>query len=189
MSVQFNKNGNLICSEIFESSCMNVSPQSSISYTPGTGNNSCMQFNIPDLVSGASYYLDITVEWSGGFDTSNTNGTFSLRCQGSTYNNGSWNWNQGNAMTSAVNNAFGGSFTSTVLGSASGSIRKIVKFTVGSEQTGLGLGARSNYSNGNGKLTYKNLMIIPEKYFVNQSISSAKMTKDDLMIADNFIEI
>lgn len=137
------------------------------SYTPAKdANNSCISnILITNVVKGVQYAVDLTVEWSGGFKNSSTAGTFKLYFQGSTSSDNfasDDNWNHSNPLTDALNNAV--NLTSLVLSSAKGSKHIVALFT-GTDRNGLRCGCRCNYSNGIGTFAFRNVTVIPKKYY------------------------
>lgn len=167
------KSGIITSPNICESSAMNYVDEryigKSFQYTPSTGTNSCLGgfiVNYPNCIPGEKIYISIKVEWNG-FDTSNTNGTFSMYFQGATYNvsTGEWEWAGHNNVSYAL-----GGLTSLVLSSLTGSaILKsscIIDSQYPSVRTREYLGIRSDYSNGTGWIRISDLEVIPERYYV-----------------------
>ena len=197
MGVQFKKNGIVASENIYESSGMNLVQQDQINnkytYTPGTGNNSCIEGYTVDYSSckaGEKVYCRIKVEWNG-FDTSNTNGTFSMNFQGSNYNNttSTWEWKVDSIATSALNNAQ--SLKTLVLSATSGnavitSNAYTIPSSYPSPYTKSHMGIRTNYSNGTGWIAISELEVIPEKYYT--SSSSALKVSNNYTSSENIYE-
>lgn len=140
------------------------------SYTPSTGTNSCMNMGkwmVPEgAVAGDTFFIRLTVQYSG-FDRSNTGGTFRLLFQGSNYTSPTAAaWQGNNLVCSALNSKK--NLTDVVLTGTSGTFTYETTFTL--NQTfldtyyGSNIGTRSDYSNGVGVLTIKDITIIPEEY-------------------------
>lgn len=168
------KSGILKSPSINESSGKNLVVESQInssfSYTPGTGTNSCLQGYMVDLSScksGDVVYIRIKMDYSG-FNASNTAGTFGMWFQGATYNTSNgWSWNYGNPITGAL-----GNITSIVSGkNGSTTLQKSTTMpsNVPGTVTKVYVGFRSDYSNGTGKITISGLEVIPAKYYVPEN--------------------
>ena len=139
-------------------------------YTPSTGTNSCMNMGkwmIPEgAVAGDVYHIIATVVFSG-FDSSSTAGTFRMLFQGANYTSPTSSaWQGANAVCSALNNYR--NLTTTVLSATSGTYLYETSFTLTADflstYYGSNIGTRSDYSNGTGSITIKDIRIIPEKY-------------------------
>lgn len=140
---------------------------SSYSYTPETGTNSCITGYDVDLSSckpGDTLYIRIRLDYNG-LNASNTSGTFRIWFQGSSYNSSEgWNWNHGNIIAEAL-----GNITSIVSGNNGCTIlhkSATVSSSVLSAYTKVRVGLRSDYSNGNGSIKISELEVIPSKYYV-----------------------
>ena len=140
------------------------------SYTPSTGTNSCMNMGkwmVPDgAVAGDQFQIKMLVEYKN-FDRSNTSGTFSMRWQGANYTSPTSSaWQGSNPVCGALNGVL--SPTTVVLTATSGSYLYEAYFTLTSDFVstyyGSNIGVRSDYSNGTGVLTVKNITIIPAQY-------------------------
>lgn len=133
-------------------------------YTPSTENNSKFEFyriHQDTLQIGDIVVIDIDFEWSGGFDTSNTNGTFDLYFQGECRK-------KDDTTAYWVTNEYTNSLNSIkrpkelVLSSESGIFHYTAKRTVTASMLDydiIFIGLRSNYSNGKGKVSFKNLCV------------------------------
>lgn len=147
---------------------------SSYSYTPETGTNSCIGGYDVDLSSckpGDTLYIRIRIDYNG-LDASNTSGTFGIWFQGATYNSSEgWNWNHGNnIITGAL-----GDITSIVSGNNGCTIlhkSATVSSSVLSAYTMVRVGLRSDYSNGTGSIKISELEVIPSKYYVPETPTS-----------------
>lgn len=143
---------------------------SSYSYTPGTGTNSCLstgKWMVPEGTSAGDKFQVRLLAMYNGFDSSNTAGTFTIRFQGANYTSPTTSaWQGTNPVTSALNSFR--SLTTTVLSGTSGSYMYITYFSLGQDWLntyyGSNIGIRSDYSNGTGKLTIRDITIIPAKY-------------------------
>lgn len=175
------KGGILRSLSINESSGRNLVVESdrnsSYSYTPGTGTNSCVTGYDVDLSSckpGDTLYIRIRVDYNG-LDASNTSGTFGIWFQGETYNSSEgWNWNHGNIIASLSSDALG-DITSIVSGNNGCTIlHKSVTLSssVLSAYTMVRVGLRSNYSNGTGSIKISELEVISSKYYVPETPTS-----------------
>lgn len=171
------KGGTLKSLSINESSGRNLviesNRNSSYSYTPGTGTNSCIDGYDVDLSSckpGDTLYIRIRIDYNG-LDASNTSGTFRIWFQGASYNSSEgWSWNRGNIITEAL-----GDITSTVSGSNGCTIlHKSVTISSSalSAYTMVRVGLRSDYSNGTGSIKISELEVIPSKYYVPETPTS-----------------
>ena len=146
---------------------------SSYSYTPETGTNSCVDGYDVDLSSckpGDTLYIRIRVDYNG-LNASNTSGTFKIWFQGPSYNSSEgWNWNHGNIITEAL-----GDITSIVSGNNGCTIlHKSLTVSSGalSAYTMVRVGLRSDYSNGTGSIRISELEVIPSKYYVPETPTS-----------------
>ena len=175
------KGGILRSLSINESSGRNLviesNRNSSYSYTPGTGTNSCIDGYDVDLSSckpGDTLYIRIRVDYNG-LDASNTSGTFRIWFQGPSYNSSEgWNWNHGNIIASLSSDALS-DITSIVSGNNGYTILHksvTVSSSALSEYTMVRVGLRSDYSNGTGSIKISELEVIPSKYYVPETPTS-----------------
>ena len=171
------KGGILKSLSINESSGRNLviesNRNSSYSYTPGTGTNSCIDGYDVDLSScksGDILYIRIRVDYNG-LNASNTSGTFKIWFQGTSYNSSEgWNWNHGNLIASTL-----GDITSIVSGNNGCTIlHKSVTVSSSIPETcsKVRVGLRSDYSNGTGSIKISELEVIPSKYYVPETPTS-----------------
>ena len=171
------KGGILKSLSINESSGRNLviesNRNSSYSYTPGTGTNSCIDGYDVDLSScksGDILYIRIRVDYNG-LNASNTSGTFKIWFQGTSYNSSEgWNWNHGNLIASTL-----GDITSIVSGNNGCTIlHKSVTVSSSIQETCSKVrdGLRSDYSNGTGSIKISELEVIPSKYYVPETPTS-----------------
>lgn len=133
-------------------------------YTPSTENNSKFEFyrvHQDTLKVGDIVVIDLDFEWSGSFDTSNTNGIFDLYFQGECKK-------KDDTTAYWVTNEYTNSLNSIkrpkelVLSSESGIFHYTAKRTVTASMLDydiIFIGLRSNYSNGKGKVSFKNLCV------------------------------
>ena len=165
------KGGILTSLSINESSGRNLviesDRNSSYSYTPGTGVNSCVEgykVDLSNCKSGDTLYIRIRIDYNG-LDASNTSGTFGMWFQGASYNSSEgWNWNHGNIITEAL-----GGITDIVSGNNGCTIlhkSTTISSSVLSAYTRVYVGLRSDYSNGTGSIKISELEVIPSKYYV-----------------------
>ena len=150
---------------------------SSYSYTPGTGTNSCITgytVNLSSCKPGDTLYIRIRLDYNG-LDASNTSGTFRIWFQGATYNSSEgWNWNHGNIIANSASDVLG-NITSIVSGNNGCTILHksvTVSSSVLSAYTMVQVGLRSDYSNGTGSIKISELEVIPSKYFVPEAPTS-----------------
>lgn len=182
--MSINKKGILATNEILERDGVTLVQSDTItsiySYTPSTGENSIITGWVVDYsttVSGEKVYYTVDVSWEN-FDTSNTSGTFSMRFQGAQYNvtSSSWGGSDANPVCDSLNNTY--SLTNLVLSSTSGTTTLVGSVTIPSNYPSpyskAYVGIRSDYSNGSGTITLRNLRVIREKYYshYNNSTSS-----------------
>ena len=181
--MSFEKTGIVSTSLLSESESVNMMTDlSAYSYTPNTGNNSCMERYVTGFEIGKQYYVEVLVTWNG-IDTSNTSGTFGAWFQGSQYDttNG-WGWHHANPMTDALTKNI--SLKDLVLTATSGSRIVYGTFT-NANCAGYGLGCRLDYSNGTGTIKFSNVKILPIKYYLGSSGSRILQSE---LITNNFIE-
>lgn len=137
-------------------------------YTPSNISNATgcyKKIHFPEKPTiGQQIRIELDVEWSGGFDNSNTDGTFSIIWQGAEQINNSTNWNKMNPLASLLNSIK--SLTNLVLSKESGTYHYDAIYTVTREWIVdvYNIGFRSDYSNGKGKIGFKNLKVTPIKY-------------------------
>ena len=151
---------------------------SSYSYTPETGTNSCITGYAVDLSSckpGDTLYIRIRVDYNG-LDASNTSGTFRIWFQGASYNSSEgWNWNHGNIIADTSSDVLG-DITSIVSGNNGYTILHksvTVSSSALSAYTMVRVGLRSDYSNGAGSIKISELEVIPSKYYVPETPTSS----------------
>ena len=174
------KQGIITSPNIYESSAMNYVQQSqvgaSFQYTPSTGINSCIggyTIDFSNCTAGEKIYIRLKVEWNG-FDTSNTNGDFSMWFQGDTYHvtNG-WEWAGNPVVAAALSWMY--NLKNLVLSSASGSTILKTSTTIHSDYPSVRkyahMGIRTDYSNGTGWIRISELEVIPEKYYVPETFA------------------
>lgn len=161
-------------------------------YTPSTENNSKFEFyrvHQNTLQVGDIVVVDLDFEWSGGFDTSNANGTFDLYFQGEC---------QKNNDTTAywVTNEYANSLNSIkrpkelVLSSESGVFHYTAKRTVTTSMLDYDIkfiGLRSNYSNGKGNVSFKNVCVRKLKYS-DDGTGKLKIPDDGTLACKEIIE-
>lgn len=137
------------------------------SYTPAkdANNQTIGSIQVTNVVKGVQYAVDLTVEWSGGFKNTSTAGTFKFYFQGSTSSDNfakDSSWDYYNPLAGALQNTV--DLTALVLSSTKGSKHIVVLFT-GTDRNGLSCGCRCNYSNGTGTFAFRNVTVIPKKYY------------------------
>lgn len=178
-----NKNGIIISNEFDESDAMDIiSAKGTMSYVPAKDtSNSCLNTaNIifdydNDITSSTLFRIIATVSWSG-FDSSSTAGTFSIYWQGSNHviSSASWAWEGTNYITNALNSYQ--NLTTIVLSSNTGTFTYDTTFSLPdswrSTYNGSNIGFRSNYSNGVGRITVNNIIIINDKYSSSSNIKA-----------------
>lgn len=161
-------------------------------YTPSTENNSKFEFyrvHQNTLQVGDIVVVDLDFEWSGGFNTSNANGTFDLYFQGEC---------QKNNDTTAywVTNEYANSLNSIkrpkelVLSSESGVFHYTAKRTVTTSMLDYDIkfiGLRSNYSNGKGNVSFKNVCVRKLKYS-DDGTGKLKIPDDGTLACKEIIE-
>lgn len=197
MSASFYKNGIVHGDDLYESDAMNdvVLGGGSISYTPSTGTNSCINtaykwFYPEDTVAGDVFRVYATVVWSG-FDESNTSGTFNIHWQGANFTDETTAvWKGTNFITTALNAKQ--NFKTLVLSSTSGVYTYETTFTMQQDfmdsYIGSYIGIRSDYSNGTGKISTKDVKVIPDKYSVSDASSIRMRIGDEYIVVQDFIE-
>lgn len=174
------KNGNISTSNLYEYKSMSIfvdengnALQDSVTYTPTTSTNSCMPERRIAITPNVKYYIECRLTWNGFSKTNSDGNTFNMWFQGS-QNNGLWSYN--NAMTVAlgvVKNP-----RELVLSATSGTYVYKTSFTsTDTAVTNLGLSMRSDYSNGTAWVTLSNVIVIPDKYYVDLLSSNTTKTK------------
>lgn len=169
--------------------------QETTTYTPSTGTNSCIgdsyrRVMFTDYAAGDTFAVTITVKYNG-FDTSNTDGTFNIRFQGTNYKTSAaaWQWAGTNPINTALNNAK--NLKTEVLSKTSGTYTYKTYFTLTSDfrntYSGSGVGIRSDYSNGTATLTLTDFIVTP----IKSSNTSNKQAKigDSYVTAEQLYEI
>ena len=138
-----------------------------LGYTPKANktNDTINGFKVPygAHLNGKRAQASVTVSWDG-FDTSSTEGTFSLRFQGGQLTAaGGTSWTAASGKTNRLASAFysAQSLTSLVLSQPSGSKTITVTYTISAveEQPGDWLGIRADYSNGTGRIELSNIQV------------------------------
>ena len=166
------KNGIVSASGIYETRGTNLvaNPDNEYTYTPTTANNNSITgytVNFESCKPGQMMHAECDIEYSG-FDSSNTDGTFRVKLQGSVYvvETDAYAW----AGDTGVCNMKNGSanITSIVLSAESGkhhfSYDWALPSTVPETYSKQHFGIRSDYSNGKGTITLKNLYVTPLAY-------------------------
>lgn len=197
MNASFNKNGIVQFGGMYESQAMELHYSSNpgdrdtktYSYTPTTTANSTHRV-IP--VHGSLYPKDevmharFKVTWNG-FDESNTDGTFNIYFQGLYYTNGSnaTFYTPLGAKADSVQN-----LKSLVLSATSGEY--IYDFTYSNIAYDTQEGVRCDYSNGTASISFSDITVIPEKYYISsthQDNFTALHMGSNYISAGEFIEI
>lgn len=192
------KSGIILCNEFDESNAMDIiTSRSTMSYVPAKDtSNSCVtsayiifDYNT-DITSSTLFRIIATVSWSG-FDSSSTAGTFAIYWQGSNHviSSAAWAWEGTNYITNALNSHK--NLTTLVLSSNTGTFTYDTTFSLPdawrSTYNGSNIGFRSNYSNGVGRITVNNIMIINDKY---SSSTNVKMhLGNDFIAGREFMEV
>ena len=191
MSMHVNKNG-IIGGVILESLGTSlISPAISYQYTPGTGVNSCLAGQqITGFEANKKYYAELLLTWGGGFEKTNSSGTFRSLIQGAQYDGSSWGWNYGNPLTNALNVAASSNgITSVLLSATSGSKKLSVTFTnTITACSGYELSVRCDYANGKGWIRLSNIKIIPYDQYIAVGESACRITSDKIIVSE-IIEI
>lgn len=189
------KNGIILSKEFDESEAMYITKNGKTSYVPNTGTNSCMnsltvRFDYTGTTVNTVYRIIAKVSQSG-FDTSNTSGTFNMQWQGSNYNtaNAAWEQKGTNYICSALSNQY--NVKNLVLSATSGSYTYDTTFTLpqGFRDTWSGsqVGFRADYSNGTGRITVNEIMVLPDAYSFTGSVKAH--FSDDYIACGNIVEI
>ncbi|WP_125140614.1 LamG domain-containing protein [Clostridium transplantifaecale] len=198
-TVAFGQNAVLSTKEFYEFDSQNLCYITSYGdapleygYTPSTENNSKFEFyrvHQDTLQVGDIVVIDLDFEWSGGFDTSNTNGTFDLYFQGECKK-------KDDTTAYWVTNEYTNSLNSIkrpkelVLSSESGTFHYTSKQTVTASMLDYDIkfiGLRSNYSNGKGKVSFKNVCVRNLKYS-DDGIGKLKIPDDGTLACKEIIE-
>lgn len=188
MKISLNKTGILSSKEIHEP--VNICGQiaASTSYIPHTGNNSCLDaFTVyqDELEPGDTATIELDVLWDG-FDTSNTDGTFSINFQGGLRNGTTTTWTQ-NRYTEALNAAK--NLKNLVLSQTNGMYHYVATTTaltsdnLSYERANIGL--RSNYSNGTASIGIQNCRVYNTKNYIGKEKSRFYL---DRILCNNYIE-
>lgn len=177
MSVQICKSGCVKAGNFTETNGAMLNTFANLGYTPAAVQNSTMGKSITGFVANKDYYIEMDVVWSGFKTDAPSN--FGIWAQGAAYDGSAWVWT-GNPMTNAI-----GNFKTLVLSADSGTKHFKLKFKA--TQTGYQLGCRSDYSNGKGTISYKNIRVVPADSFVDGVVSSGHILADTIEM-DNFIE-
>lgn len=170
------KNGNAITSNLYECKAMSIfvdgngmALQNSVTYTPNTGSNSCMPERVVTVTPNVKYYIECTLTWNG-FTSTNSGGTFDMWFQG-TQNDG---WTTGNPVADSLNNIKRP--RDVVLSKTTGVYTYKATFT-STSITKFGISMRSDYSNGTAWVTLSDILIVPEKYYIDLLSSNSVKTK------------
>lgn len=172
------KNGNAIVPNLYECKAMSIfvdgngmALQNSVTYTPITGLNSCMPERVVTVTPNVKYYIECTLTWNG-FTKTNSGGTFDMWFQG-TQNDG---WTTGNPVMSALNDVKRP--RDVVLSKTTGVYTYKTTFTSTSTSiTKFGISMRSDYSNGTAWVTLSDILIVPEKNYIDLLSSNSVKTK------------
>lgn len=172
------KNGNAIVPNLYECKAMSIfvdgngmALQNSVTYTPNTGSNSCMPERVVTVTPNVKYYIECTLTWNG-FTKTNSGGTFDMWFQG-TQNDG---WTTGNPVADSLNNIKRP--RDVVLSKTTGVYTYKTTFTSTSTSiTKFGISMRSDYSNGTAWVTLSDILIVPEKYYIDLLFSNSVKTK------------
>ena len=147
---------------------------------------------VTGLEANKKYYIEVLLTWGGGFEKTNSSGTFGSWIQGSQYDGSSWSWSYANPMANALNNAVdssAGRITSLLLSASSG--YKLISTTFTNTTTactGYDIGVRCDYANGKGWIKLSNVKVIPYDQYVAVGESVCRITSDKI-IASEIIEI
>lgn len=172
------KNGNISTNNLYEYKSMSIfvdkngiALQNSVTYTPNTGLNSCMPKRAVTVTPNVKYYIECTLTWNG-FTKTNSGGTFDMWFQG-TQNDDLGNTNP---VTESLNNVKRP--RDVVLSKTTGVYTYKATFTSTSTSiTKFGISIRSDYSNGTAWVTLSDILIVPEKYYIDLLSSNATKTK------------
>lgn len=172
------KNGNAIVPNLYECKAMSIfvdgngmALQNSVTYIPSTGSNSCMPERVVTVTPNVKYYIECTLTWNG-FTKTNSGGTFDMWFQG-TQND---DWGNANPVTVALNDIKRP--RDVVLSKTTGVYTYKATFTSTSTSiTKFGISMRSDYSNGTAWVTLSDILIVPEKYYIDLLSSNSVNTK------------
>lgn len=190
--MNINKNGIIGGGVINESLGLSLSsPNLAYQYTPGTGVNSTMVGQrITGFEAYKKYYAEVTITWGGGFEKTNSDGTFGLWLQGIVCKDGTLQW-MANPMTETLNKVGSGgtatTITSIFLSATSGTKRISATFT-NNTNTSMDLGCRSDYANGKGWVKLSNMIVIPYDKYCAEGVSACKILNNEI-IASEIMEI
>ena len=188
------ENGIWTGNQFIEAGAYEIYSPQSYSYTPTTGTNRTLGYwtiDFQDWIEEGqplTIRVECDVEFSG-FDSSNTSGTFAMRWQGASYekSTSSWVWTTGSPVAAALQNQ---QALTTLVNEKNGSFHYNNSYTITSTwlstYTQTELGIRTDYSNGTGTITMKNLKVYLERYYGGEKV---KITDDQVLAANNFIEI
>lgn len=172
------KNGNIFIPNLYEYDAMSIftdsngiALQNSIVYTPTTALNSCMPERVVTVTPNVRYYIECNLTWSG-FSKTNSGNTFDMWFHG-TQNGG---WTTGNPIADSLNNVKRP--RDTVLSATTGNYIYKASFTsTNTTITKFGISIRSDYSNGTAWVKLSDILIIPEKYYIDLLSSNSVKTK------------
>lgn len=131
----------------------------------------CMPERVVTVTPNVKYYIECTLTWNG-FTSTNSGGTFDMWFQG-TQNDG---WTTGNPVADSLNNIKRP--RDVVLSKITGVYTYKATFTSTSTSiTKFGISMRSDYSNGTAWVTLSDILIVPEKYYIDLLSSNSVKTK------------
>ena len=190
------KNGIWSANEIHEFNAVQTYNSNTYAYTPTKdATNSCVAGWQVDLTPystlgrNVTIRVEVDVEYSG-FDNSSTAGTFKMWWQGSNYSiaDQAFKWAGTNYLASALGNEKDP--TVLVNGTGTGTYHYNNTITIPSSwfNTYLksNLGLRTDYSNGVGTITLRNLKVYLESEFGQ---GKAKINNNQNLVVNSFIEI
>lgn len=194
--MSFCKNGIITSPALIECNGVNLVQENqrnlSYTYTPTKdGYNSCLYGYIVDFTgctSGEKIHVQADIDFSG-FDFSSTAGTFDMWFQGAIYKveSGSFVWEGGSGVTNMNNGS--GSITSILTSKASGTHHFDYTFNLSSNfpatYSKQYVGFRSDYSNGVGKITFRNLIVTRDIFYAKNFMRIHK----NFVAANDLIEI
>lgn len=165
-------------------------------YTPTKdGTNSCSNLTGVDLsqfigtTSNITLRVEIDVDYRD-FDSSSTAGTFKMWWQGSNYSiaEEAYKWAGTNYIANALQNQMNP--TTLVNGTGTGSYHYNNTVTIPASwwntYSKSNIGLRTDYSNGIGTITMKNLKVYLDSEYGN---GNAKINSNQNLVANSFIEI
>ena len=130
-----------------------------------------MPERVVTVTPNVKYYIECTLTWNG-FTATNSGGTFDMWFQGS-QNDG---WTTGNPITGALNDVK--LPRDVVLSKTTGVYTYKATFTsTNTSITKFGISIRSDYSNGTAWVTLSDILIVPEKYYIDLLSSNSVKTK------------